>query len=72
MTGSPVVPSDGNDTQGSSKIVTDQGVTGFDSGRRGRGSGPRMSGYLVNDPLKETAAKETQPATGSSAYALAA
>ncbi|SQE00718.1 hypothetical protein FMEAI12_7090003 [Parafrankia sp. Ea1.12] len=31
---------------------TYQGVTGFDSGRRGRGSGPRMSGYLVNDPFR--------------------
>ena len=46
------------------------GVTGFDFGRHARGSGPRMSGYLVNDPLKEIAANKTQPAP--SAYALAA
>ena len=43
------------------------GVTGFDFGCRGRGSGPRMNGYLENDPFKEITANKTQ-----SAYALAA
>lgn len=47
------------------------GVIGFDSGRRGKGSGPRMSGYLDNDPLKKIAANKMQPATGDT-YALAA
>jgi len=28
------------------------GVIGFDDGRHSRGSGSRMSGYLVNDPGK--------------------
>lgn len=46
---------------------TYQGVTGFDFGCRGRGSGPRMNGYLDNDPFKETTADNEQPA-----YALAA
>ena len=43
------------------------GVTGFDCGCRGRGSGPRMNSYLENDLFKETTANKTQ-----SAYALAA
>ncbi|SNQ50474.1 hypothetical protein FRACA_470022 [Frankia canadensis] len=45
------------------------GVIGFDFGRRDRGSGPRMNGYLVNDPFKKTAANKTQPVAP---YALAA
>jgi len=43
------------------------GVIGFDGGRRARRSGPRMHGYLVNDPRKPIGANNN-----STDFALAA